>query len=208
MKKTYDAASDSGAAVEVRATRYDPVKLRLGQVLLPIALVVFPVARRFASTVAVVPALIVAVAALLTFLSARRSNITRLVAHPGRVKIGSAIVQAGEAGRWRWHGTHATLFAPEGNLVVKARSPAEIQALRAALEQALGSPLNFRRRGSLRARVISLLVAAVGLTLLEISVVYHLVYMTPAIIPVIMGIATFAALSGRIADPASLNRRD
>jgi len=208
MKTMQNAAPDSGTVVQVRALRYDLVKLRLGQALLPVALVAFPIARRFGSLPVVVAALIPGVAALLAFLSARRKTIVRLVAHPGRVKIGHSTIQAGEASRWRWHGTRATLFAPEGNVLLRAMSRADIQALRTALEQALGSPLTFRRRGSLRARVISLVVAAAGMALVAIGVAHHLVYLTPGVVPAIVGLATFAALSGRIADPASLSRRD
>jgi len=49
MKTTQNAAPDSGTVVQVRALRYDLVKLRLGQALLPVALVAFPIARRFGS---------------------------------------------------------------------------------------------------------------------------------------------------------------
>jgi len=146
-------------------------------------------------------------AAIGTFLSARKSEVTELVARPGRVKVGSSTIQAGEAGRWRWHGARATLFAPHGNIVARPRAPSDPYALRLALEGALGAPLPFRRRGSLRARVISLVIAVTGLVTLGIGVAEQLVYLTPAIIPLVVGLATLAALSGRVAD-TSPNRRD
>lgn len=152
MANAREVPPTAGAALDVVVTRYELVKVRLGQVLLPIALVAFPIARRFGSGLALVPALIPAVAALWAFLSARKSSITRLVAHPGRVKIGSSTVHSGDEGLWRWHGAHATLFAPEGNLVVRATNADATENLRAVLEGALGCPLRFRRCGSLRAR--------------------------------------------------------
>jgi|SRR6187402_3134490 len=193
--------------IAVRATSYDLQKVRLVQVLIPLALIFFPLARRFQSAWLGLPAGALGIAIVRTMWAAQTRDKVLLRTFTDRVKVGSKTVRPGEFGQWRWHGRHATLFLPAGNVVIKPLAYAQADVLRSQLQRTLGAPLHYKHRGSLRARVAAAGVSALGLVLLAIGVVFQLVYMMPAVLVVIVGFAVFATLSQKVCDPTSLPTR-
>lgn len=194
--------------LEVRATRYDLRRVRLVQVLLPLCFIFVPLARRFGGAWLVIPAAMLFAAIIRTLFRARSSESVLLRTFPDRIKVGSATVRLAEPTPWRWHGRHATLFLAAGNLVVKPRAPTRGDVLRSQLQATLGDPLLFKHRGALAARIAAAVVAALGLLLLGVGVHYRLVYLTPAVGVVIVALAVFVTLSGKVCDPCSLPRRE
>ncbi len=203
----FNLAADA-EPLEVRVTRYDLRKIRLVQVLLPLCFIFVPLARRFGGAWLVVPAAILCALIVRTLLRAQSSESVLLRTFPDRIKVGATTVRLAEPTSWRWHGRHATLFLAAGNVVVKPRASTRGDVLRSQLHATLGDPLLYTHRGSLAARIAAVVVAALGLLLLGVGVHYRLVYLTLAVGVVIVALAVFATLSGKVCDPSSLPTRD
>jgi len=195
-----DTTGFDGREVDAKIVRYNIARLRLGQLLLPIAVVTTVAARRFPSLFTALLAIGVQASALTLFLSAaRRFGWQRVVREDGGLSIGStdARIERHRVHRWTINNGLARLYGLEQSYKLRARNGADGE-LSAFLSRCFGPPLTLRRRGSFRARMLALGVALCGLVggALAIGVgITWLAVVSP--LALIFGIATLGALSQR-----------
>ena len=193
--------TDSGdVKLEAKVTRYTIARLRLGQLLLPMAFVTAVAARRFPGVFTVCLAVGAQALVLWLFVTAgKRFGWQRLAFEHGGVSIGStdARIERHKVHRWTIVNGLARLYGLEQSYKLRARGGAEPE-LSALLARQFGPPLALRRRGSLRARMIALAVGLCGLagTAFAIGIgITWLAIVGP--LAFILGVATFGALSQR-----------
>jgi hypothetical protein len=185
---------------EARVTRYKVARLRLGQMLLPVAVLTTVAARRFPNVLTVLVALGMQVVCLAFFLTGgTRFGWQRLVFERGGMTVGStdARIERNRVHRWTIVGGVARLYGLEHSYKLGARTGNE-EALSAFLSSRFGPPLNLRRRGSFRARMIALAVGVMGLIGAAMAIgigIDWLAIVGP--LAFIFGVATFGALSQR-----------
>lgn len=185
----------------VHATRYDLVRLRLGQALVPAAVVLTIVWRRADSSALLVPAIALQAAALaVLLLSRRRVGRRELVAEKGRIRLGAdgPKILSSTVRAWSWETGVARIY--ERNASWKLAAADDPDAMRSALAGVLGKPRSLQSRGSRRARVGALVAAGLGLAFVAAGFALN----TPAFafggVPaLVIGIATFGALSQKVA---------
>lgn len=188
------------AILEAKVTRYNIGRLRLGQMLLPMAVVTTVVARRFPSVFTVVLAVVVQASTLALLISAaRRFGWQRIFFKHGGLSIGStdARLERHKVHRWTIVNGLARVYGLDQSYKIRARSGGE-SALSAALARCFGPPLTLRRRGSLRARMIALTVGLCGLVSAAVAIgvgISWLAIVGP--LAFVLGVATFGALSQR-----------
>ena len=193
--------STVGEPIAVRITRYNLLKIRLSQVQIPLLMLCSPFVRWFHAPWLAVPAVALMIATIYTLYTSKTRERVLVRTFSNRVKVGSTTVRPGEFGLWRWHGHHATIFLPGGNVIVKPVARGQAELLRGQLQSALGTPLRYIRRGSPRVRIGAAAVFVVGVVVLAIGINFNLVYLTPAIVLVLGGFAVFMTFSGKICDP-------
>ncbi len=188
--------------LEARVTRYNIPRFRLGQALVPIALIATVLARRFPESVPLAAALFAQALAAGAFLSAVRwFGWQKLRSERGTVWFGSTglRIKRDSVLEWTTVGRTARIYGSDVSFRVRVRAGAE-PAIQGVLRPILGKPTALKRRGSKRARTIALGVAVLGLGLVLISfavvdTIVLTILGTPALV---FGIATFGALSQRV----------
>lgn len=188
-------------SVEMHVTLYRIARIRAAQALIPFMVLASIFARRSLGGVAVTTALLLQLATLVTFLSARRNlgwqqvRIENGVGGFGpNLKLTHAQVE-----RWTIRGRVARLYCQNVSLRLRSRSR-DSQSLASYLRSWLGAPLQLERRGSARARGIAAIVAASGVGLIGAAVALDSVPLIVAgVLCVVLGGATFGALSQRVA---------
>ena len=199
--KQQTAQADLLPPLEVRVVQYDRRRMRLMQLLIPIAGLATVLGRAFESALAFIPSLAFTLSGLALCISARKSEVGRIRALPERIKVAGTTVRPGEFGRWRWYDRHATLFALSANLHVKTRSRVDAESLRLMLLAILGEPLRYRRRGSLRALAIAALVTVVAFVLSDLAFKWqNEALMVFAPLSLFAGLGTLGALSQTVLD--------
>lgn len=197
--------ADSGSGIiEARTTRYNVKRVRFGQALIPLAMIVTIVARRTEGTLAGFAMLGVLVTAALAFLSAiKRFGWQAVRVERGSVWMGtgptSERIRCEQVRDWTWLNGIARLYGGEISYTLKSR-PGSDEALETLLRGLLGKPRGLQRRGSPRARMIALSVAGLGLAACVSAFVFDSVPLIVVGVPAFgIGLATFGALSQRIA---------
>jgi hypothetical protein len=189
------------ASVEMHVTLYRIARIRAAQALIPFAVVASIFARRSLNPVAVTVALLLQLATLVTFLSARRGlGWQRFRLDKGAGSFGPNLRLARtRVERWTIHGRLARLYCQDISLRLRGRTSAA-ESLDACLRCWLGAPLLLERRGSARARGIAATVALSGLAFVAAAFALDNVPLVVAgILCVVLGGATFGALSQRVA---------
>ena len=183
-------------------TRYDIARFRLGQALVPVALIATVLWRRFPDSVPLVAVVVAQGLAAIAFLSAVRwFGRQQLRVHGGAVCVGTTGPQIKRSGvrEWTLVGSTARIYCGDESFRLRVR-PDSDQELDALLRPLLGKPTELKRRGTERARRIALGVGVAGLVsvLTSFAIDGTLVLTiigTPALI---FGIVTFGALSQRV----------
>lgn len=196
------SAVEPGTPV-VEIVRYQVTRVRLGQGLVPLAMVAGVLARATGG-IAVYVALALISASVISFALSRRSfgrQPLRIVR--GKVEVSDAppIVPA-HLGRWTMAGPTARLYGKEISWRVVADAGHE-DRVRSSLALVLGQPLLLGQRGSRRARMVALTACAAGLALVGLSLVSDgTALLMVGIFSAIAGFATFGALSQKIVLPS------
>jgi hypothetical protein len=195
--------------------RYDVAKIRVGQAVVPVAIVAGVVFRHFPGIVSGALAIAAQLVALLIFARARRGLGRQVVrVERGKVKLGELVLEIVPAhvARWTMDGRTARLYAGQVSWKLTAVGD-NGDALRVVLSRVLGKPIALSRRGSPRARLMALIVGLVGLAMIALAIAYQLnmAFVFIGVPAVIMGFATFATLTQKAAmscESADLERRD
>ena len=184
-----------------RAVRTDVGRVRLAQVLVFVCLVAGPIARRLmiAPLLAAVGGLLAATA--LMFWSARRSFGRLPFANvDGRLRVGDGqdSIRRAEVTAWTIDGPSARVYTHSaGWRFTVGKDDAE--ALRAMLTGALGAPLELRRRGTKRARMIAAIVALAGAVATATAIALQTLPLVVVAVPaLVFGLATLGALSQKV----------
>ena len=189
-------------AFEAHVTQYDVTRIRLGQAALPFATIAVVLARRFPNAVSIGAAAVVMALALFAFISAvRRMGWQQLRFEPGVLWFGSTGVHAKrfDVRDWTLVGRVARLDGAATSYRLRIHKGGE-SALEARLRGVLGrQPTRLKRRGSLRARMIGLGVAGLGLIAVVASFLTEALALTFLGTPAfVFGLATFGALTQRV----------
>lgn len=184
--------------VEATAVRYDLAQLRWAQLLVPLAVIVTVVARAVPEAPAIMVALAVQVAAVVQFIRARK----KLAAQPlevmnGKLQLGTSghSIESTQVSDWTTHGSSARLYGPTYSWRLSANNG---EALEDTLRRVFGRPLQLRRRGSPRARMIAAVTFFVGLLAAVCGAYINVMPMfIPGLIMALASIPVFAALSQR-----------
>lgn len=193
---------DSGpTGVEARVTRYTVRRFRVGQALIPLAMLVTVLARRSENPVAMV----VMVGVLGFTLFALLSAIKRFGEQSIRIDRGSIWfcpsnerVRRERVRDWTWLNGVARLYGSDSSYTLKACSGSEV-TLEASLQGLLGAPQSLQRRGTFRARMIALGIAFLGLAACGAAFMLDSIPLIVAGVPAFgIGLATFGALSQRV----------
>lgn len=187
--------------VNVRVTEYRIARIKAGQAIVPLAVLSSIVARRWLHPVAVAVAVVVLVAGLLSFFSARRA----LGRQPFRVQDGSAVfgtritLTRKRVLRWTLGANVIRLYCADISLRLVCDSDDRHQLVQ-SLTAWLGRPIQLERRGSQQARMLAIFAAAAGLACTVAAFAFETIALVVIGLPVfIIGLATFGALSQRIA---------
>lgn len=195
------AGEPGGPVVEI--VRYQVSRIRLGQTLVPLAMLA-SVLGRAAGGIAVYVAVALISASAVSFALARRGfgrQPLRIVR--GKIEVADAppIVPA-HLGRWTMAGRTARLYGKGINWRLVA-APGDEDRLRASLAAVLGQPLLLGHRGTRRARMVALTACAAGLALVGLSLLSDgTALLMVGIFAAIAGFATFGALSQKVALPS------
>lgn len=189
--------------MHVDVTRYDLRRLRLGQALVPAAVVMTIVWRHKPGPPTLAVAVALLASALVSLLLARRRlGQADLVAEHGKLRLGAdgpkLLPSAVTAWTWDDDGC-ARVYDRTGSWMLTAINADDGGAVRAALAGVLGKPLTLQRRGSARARSWALVAAATGLLVTVAAFVLDTPAFAFAGVPaLVIGIATFGALSQKV----------
>lgn len=189
--------------LDVITTRFNLRRMRLGQLLVPLAAIVSPFARRSMSPVALLATVLLMGGALWAFVTARTRRSATIAVRRGRLHLDGQSIPAGDEAKWRWHGKRATLFLATGNVVVRPRVPIQAELLHAKLRASLGDPLTFKRRGSPRARFVAGSALALGLVLTIVGFAFDSFVAVVGLVMIIFGGAALGALSQAVFAPLS-----
>lgn len=195
------AGEPGGPVVEI--VRYQVARLRLGQTLVPLAMLASVLARA-AGGIAVYVAAALIIASAVTFALARcgfgRQPLRIL---RGKIEVADAapIVPA-HLGRWTMAARTARLYGKGVSWKLVA-APGDEDRLRSSLASVLGQPLLLAHRGSRRSRMVALGACAAGLALVGLSLISDgTALLMVGIVATIGGFATFGALSQKVALPS------
>jgi hypothetical protein len=187
--------------ITVHVTRYRIARVRAGQALVPFVIISSIVARRMPETIPVGIAVLLQLATAIALFSARRSFGWR----PFRIERGVARVGQDleivrhRVLRWTAVGNVTRIYCSDISLRLRSRTEDTLR-LSNALQSWLGAPIRLQRRGTRRARGVALTVSLAGLALVAVAFAFSKVALVVLGIPCfIIGIATFGALSQRVA---------
>jgi hypothetical protein len=194
---------DSGpTGIDARVTRYNVKRFRLGQALVPPAMLITIFARRTEGMVAMIAMAGVLGSAALAFLSAiKRFGWRAVRVERGSVWVGVSDerVRRESVRDWTWLNGVARLYGADANYTLKARSGGEA-ALESMLRGLFGQPRALQHRGTFRARMIALSVALLGLVSCVSAFMLDSIPLIVVGVPAFgIGLATFGALSQRVA---------
>jgi hypothetical protein len=186
------------------ATRYDLRKLRLVQLIVPVAMVGSVLARRTMSPIAIAMAAALMAAAAYTLLKLKTTRHRNLSVRRGTLRLDDENIHPDQLSLWRWQGDRARLYLHTGAMVLRA--PAAPAALQAQLRSVFGAPVEFARRGSPRARWLAVAVFLTGaaLTAVGFTIGSHLA--SAGVLMVIGGFAAFGTLSQCVPAPRVISR--
>ena len=94
-------------ALEVLTTRYDIRKVRFAQLLVPLAAIVTPFARRSMSPIAIAVSVLLSGGATWNFVTAKTRKSATIRLRNGKLNIDHETIRSGEGGLWRWQGDRA-----------------------------------------------------------------------------------------------------
>jgi hypothetical protein len=185
----------------VRVVRYNVSMLRLGQTLIPLALLCTVVARHIPGPVTAVASIGLSVTCLGLFALARRGlgrRILQIVG--GKLAFAGAELEISPAAvaHWTLSERTARLYGPKASWKLTV-ARGDVEVLRDSLRHAFGKPLSVHRRGSLRARKVALSVAIVGAFLVVLAFYFDLLPLALLGTPcAVLGLATLGALSQKV----------
>lgn len=214
MKSEHGVRNPAGSSLhdvtlDVLTTRFNIRRIRLGQLLIPLTAIVTPLATRSMGPVALVASVLLSGVAIWSFVSARTKRAVKLCLRDHALYLGSEAIHTAASGTWSWMGERATLFLPDGNVAVRARSRADAPALQSLLRSVLGTPLKYRRRGSLSARITAASALFTGFGLTSFGFAYGSVVAPIGLMLIVFGGAALGALSQNVLDfTPNPNRRD
>jgi hypothetical protein len=195
-------ADSDDATIEAKVTQYDIARLRLGQLLVPLAVIATVMARRMPTMLPVSVAFALQALGLAVFLSAaKRFGSQPLRFEGGAVAVGATGVRIEriKVHRWTLVNRVARLYGVKVSYKLSVESGTE-HALSALLRSQFGSPVQLDRRGSKQARVLALGVGLAGLVFTVLAIVNDSRVLAFVGAPAfLLGIATFGALSQRSA---------
>jgi hypothetical protein len=190
------------AFLEAKVTRYRIGRIRLGQLLVPLAVIVSVFARRVPTTLSILLAFALQGIALAVFLSAMKGFGWQ------PLRFGDGGVSFGETGlrllrrevrRWTLIGRIARLYGGEVSFKLQVGEGSET-VLGALLQSQFGSPLVMERRGSTRARLVALFAALAGVVLCTFAIARDSALLALLGAPaMVLGLAMFGAMSQRVA---------
>jgi hypothetical protein len=188
--------------LEARVTRYNIVRFRLGQALVPAALIATVLSRRVPELVPLSAALVTQGLAAIAFVSAVRwLGWQPLRSERSAIWFGTTGLRVKRDGMREWTVVDRTarIYGSDVSYRLTVR-PGRQSALECLLRPVFGKPTELKRRGTKRARLIALAVAALGLASVVASfVVFDTLALTIVGTPaLVFGIAMFGALSQRI----------
>jgi hypothetical protein len=188
----------------VATVRVDQARLRLGQTIVPVALIFRTLAKHFPSLVIDAVGLVILAVGVVTIFSARRRlGRQSLRPHVEKLSVGDASPEISSATVSRWTFDRGIARLQGGQVSWQLRAETEDgDELRATLERVIGPPLSLTRRGTPRARIIALSCAAAGVAIVVVGIRSDTVVVAGiGTIATIMGIATFGAFSQRVGRP-------
>jgi hypothetical protein len=186
--------------IEVRVTRYALKRVQLGQLLVPVAIGVGILARRFPEVVS--PYLVFALygGVLAVVLSGiRRLGKRTLRVEDAAIELGDGLrVARSEIAWWAMHRELVRLYGDEVSFRLRAHAD-DVSRLAAQLTQVFGPGQVLQPRGSLRARRLALAACLLGV-LLMLSVFVHgkMLVLLPGIVCTLLGGASYATLRQRV----------
>jgi hypothetical protein len=188
--------------IQVKVTRYDIQRLRLLQVLVPLAFIVTTLARRTDSLPLYVMTAILQGGAIVAWLSAtKRLGWQALELKGGGVKFGSTAfgLRREQVRNWTMINRVARLYSSKVSYRVLALGGSE-QVVRSILQSQFGQPVALQRRGSVGARMLAVGAALCGLVVVALAIIYERSLLAIAGVPLLLGgFAVFGALSQRAA---------
>ena len=199
MKTSDPAVRD----IAVRAVRYDPKNLRLGQSIVPFAMLATIATRYVPGPAPWIAAAILQVAAVVTFVRGRSSLGACTLRHAdGRVRIATSlknVVVPLRLNDWTIDDRQARLYATDESWRIRV-APVDRSQLRILLAACFGPPRELRERGSRRAQQVAAAIGVLGIALLGIGFAYDIVVLGPiGMLGLIGGWGTHAALKAKIA---------
>lgn len=195
-------ARAKGSTFEAKVARYRVSRIRLFQLILPVAVGTAAVARHSPTLLTAAVAFGVQAAGVALLLSARtRFGWQTLLFERGGISVGSTGVRIERyrISRWTFVRRSARFYESEQSFKLQASEGAE-KDLEALLERQFGAATRLYPRGSFRARMIALAVAGSGLALVALAIVTDTVWPVGiGTVAFILGIAAFGAFSQRVA---------
>ena len=195
-------ARANGSTFEAKVARYNVARIRLFQLIMPLAVGSAAFARHSPTLLTAVLAFGAQAAGVAVLLSARTNfGWQKLLFERGGISVGSTGVRIERyrISRWTFVRRSARVYEGDQSFKIQAAKGAE-RDLEAVLERQFGAATRLCPRGSVRARMIALAVAGSGLALVAVAIVTDTVW--PAgigTVAFILGIATFGAFSQRVA---------
>ena len=200
-------ANGGDAPVKVQLVRYNVTRVRLVQALLPVALILVPVARRtmYPLVICFAALVLAVVLGLLATLRTKRQAVVQ-ECHNG-LRFSDETIRREDLRMWRWEGNRARLYLAHGALVLRAMG--QWKGLEKVLVTALGPPRTFVRRGSRRARVAASMLLLMGIAWFGIFFAFGSDLAAFGVLAVVGGASALGALSQSVPQTAvSPNRRD
>lgn len=181
--------------------RYELAKVRAGQMIIPVAFFASLVARYIQNPITLLFALGTYVAVLVAFVRARRSYGRHSVSvQRGKIHFGAdgEEIWPSRITTWTLEGATARLYGAETTWKLRTASGEE-QALLATLKSVLGKPVGRHRKGSRRARLLSLGVFVSGVICVAIALPRDIVLLgLLGIAATLVGMTAFLTLSQKI----------
>jgi hypothetical protein len=197
-RATHESATEG--AIEARATRYTIARIRFGQAMVPFAAIANVLARRLPGPIMWTIAGVLIFGALVAFLSAAKHlGLQRLRFEPGTLLFGESGVKASTAAfrRWTYDDGVARLYGSTVSFRLRAK-PGRGDAMRLALSQRLGAPLQLTRRGSTRARAIALCVTIFGAMSAGFGLASNAALIVIGVPCLLFGFGAYGALSQKV----------
>lgn len=196
--------------MKVRAVRLDIAKLRAGQALVPVAILLTIGARHFSHLSLIWAAIVAQGAALAMFLLAtRRLGSQDLTVRKGRILVGERMgeILASQVRAWTMDGRVASLYSTHVTWKLNPLDARE-QDLQNALAGVLGHAALLRPRGTKQARLTAAIVSILGVVLVCAGFLWNVVALAAlGTVTAILGFAVFGALRQKVLVPKKTEGR-